>query len=103
MSFGNGRRGTPLPHDRVAYVVMHGLMRALRPDVAKGRTITGKAPPGVAPGSWMLLSNGDRCRLDAQGAYTLLDVPSGRHTVWFQAEAPQARTANRIPFWIDVP
>jgi hypothetical protein len=98
----SGRRSPRLTPEEVAYVVFHGLARALRPDLPRGRTYSGQLPAGAASGAWVYLDSGDRCRAGATGRFTFLDVQPGRHTLWI--EAPAASGPGRgLTVTIDVP
>ena len=97
-----GRRSPRLTHDQVAYVVFHGLARALRPDLPRGRTVSGQVRPGIAPRAWVYLDNGDRCRVAPSGRFTFLDVQPGRHTIW--VETPTEKGPGRgLTMTLDVP
>ncbi|MBI4859682.1 MAG: N-acetylmuramoyl-L-alanine amidase [Candidatus Riflebacteria bacterium] len=96
----SGRRGPRLTHEQVSYVVFRGLARALGGALPGSKTFSGQLQ-GAAPGTWLFLDNGDRCRTSAQGRFAFLDVVPGRHTAWM--EQPSATgEPGRATFAFDV-
>jgi N-acetylmuramoyl-L-alanine amidase len=98
---GGGRRGGSLSQEGLAYVLLHGLMRAFAPDLPPGKTVAGTVPAGASRPGWVIVDTGDRCHVGADGGFTLLDAWPGRHTAWYQPVAAVPEQA--VVFTLDVP